>query len=351
MNESTEIQLQAIKVAHSLWGQHPKLYLHMKFQNFHVQFILGVHVVQIRMDSSFIGESYLWRKRLIDSHLLTSSFTLYNNKILIASYALKLRSTISNQTVCVAFQVMFKKRLSRGLTSIYCTLKPTFGTSSKLLKLWQKNANEHPLLAWSVPCGLLANLTGIKNYYYFFPLQDYCASKFGAIGFHESLSHEIKASEKDGINMTLVCPYLVDTGMFKGCRIRWESLCVYENEAFWCTWQEFALSDFHPIKRGGRIAYDLQSSGQSCLFCASWLPTKRATLSQGALPVGAPGAKSSAYSVIQLLPPSTFPSSVTRPWKQMAYMLGLERIRMGGKVLNFSHLQIQYVWFVCVCVC
>lgn len=50
--------------------------------------------------------------------------------------------------------------------------------------------------------------------------QDYCASKFGAIGFHESLSHEIKASEKDGIKMTLVCPYLVDTGMFRGCRIR-----------------------------------------------------------------------------------------------------------------------------------
>ncbi|XP_061121909.1 retinol dehydrogenase 10-A [Syngnathus typhle] len=53
-------------------------------------------------------------------------------------------------------------------------------------------------------------------------VEDYCASKFGAIGFHESLSHELKASEKDGINMTLVCPYLVDTGMFKGCRIRQE---------------------------------------------------------------------------------------------------------------------------------
>ncbi|KAK2859424.1 hypothetical protein Q5P01_004044 [Channa striata] len=53
-------------------------------------------------------------------------------------------------------------------------------------------------------------------------VEDYCASKFGAIGFHESLSHELKASEKDGINMTLVCPYLVDTGMFKGCRIRKE---------------------------------------------------------------------------------------------------------------------------------
>ncbi|KAM9436839.1 retinol dehydrogenase 10-A [Clarias gariepinus] len=53
-------------------------------------------------------------------------------------------------------------------------------------------------------------------------IEDYCASKFGAIGFHESLSHEIKASEKDGIKMTLVCPYLVDTGMFRGCRIRKE---------------------------------------------------------------------------------------------------------------------------------
>ncbi|XP_070798308.1 retinol dehydrogenase 10 isoform X2 [Pituophis catenifer annectens] len=51
---------------------------------------------------------------------------------------------------------------------------------------------------------------------------DYCASKFGAVGFHESLSHELKAAEKDGIKTTLVCPYLVDTGMFRGCRIRKE---------------------------------------------------------------------------------------------------------------------------------
>ncbi|XP_035285390.1 retinol dehydrogenase 10-B [Anguilla rostrata] len=53
-------------------------------------------------------------------------------------------------------------------------------------------------------------------------VEDYCASKFGAIGFHESLSHELKAAEKDGIKMTLVCPFLVDTGMFQGCRIRKE---------------------------------------------------------------------------------------------------------------------------------
>ncbi|CAH2285422.1 retinol dehydrogenase 10 [Pelobates cultripes] len=53
-------------------------------------------------------------------------------------------------------------------------------------------------------------------------VEDYCASKFGAVGFHESLSHELKAADKDGIKTTLVCPYLVDTGMFRGCRIRKE---------------------------------------------------------------------------------------------------------------------------------
>uniref|UniRef100_A0A8C9XHZ5 Short-chain dehydrogenase/reductase 3 n=1 Tax=Sander lucioperca TaxID=283035 RepID=A0A8C9XHZ5_SANLU len=48
---------------------------------------------------------------------------------------------------------------------------------------------------------------------------DYCASKFGAVGFHESLTHELLAEDMDGIKTTLVCPYIVDTGMFAGCEI------------------------------------------------------------------------------------------------------------------------------------
>uniref|UniRef100_A0A8C6U8L4 Short-chain dehydrogenase/reductase 3 n=1 Tax=Neogobius melanostomus TaxID=47308 RepID=A0A8C6U8L4_9GOBI len=51
---------------------------------------------------------------------------------------------------------------------------------------------------------------------------DYCASKFGAVGFHESLTHELQAEKMDGIKTTLVCPYIVDTGMFAGCEIRQE---------------------------------------------------------------------------------------------------------------------------------
>ncbi|XP_036388009.1 retinol dehydrogenase 10-B-like [Megalops cyprinoides] len=54
-------------------------------------------------------------------------------------------------------------------------------------------------------------------------VEDYCASKFGAVGFHESLTHELLTEEGlDGVKTTLVCPYIVDTGMFAGCKIREE---------------------------------------------------------------------------------------------------------------------------------
>ncbi|XP_061779573.1 retinol dehydrogenase 10-A [Nerophis lumbriciformis] len=53
-------------------------------------------------------------------------------------------------------------------------------------------------------------------------VEDYCASKFAAVGFHESLAHELLAEELEGVKTTLVCPYIVDTGMFEGCKIREE---------------------------------------------------------------------------------------------------------------------------------
>ncbi|XP_012693941.2 retinol dehydrogenase 10-like [Clupea harengus] len=54
-------------------------------------------------------------------------------------------------------------------------------------------------------------------------VEDYCASKFGAVGFHESLSHSLLAEgDLNGIKTTLVCPYIVNTGMFAGCQIREE---------------------------------------------------------------------------------------------------------------------------------
>eukprot|EP00735_Rhodelphis_limneticus_P000701 TRINITY_DN11221_c0_g1::TRINITY_DN11221_c0_g1_i1::g.604::m.604 TRINITY_DN11221_c0_g1::TRINITY_DN11221_c0_g1_i1::g.604 ORF type:complete len:328 (+),score=86.09,sp/Q7TQA3/RDHE2_MOUSE/47.83/6e-97,adh_short/PF00106.20/6.5e-30,KR/PF08659.5/1e-12,adh_short_C2/PF13561.1/6.1e-09,Polysacc_synt_2/PF02719.10/0.0014,Ldh_1_N/PF00056.18/0.018,Shikimate_DH/PF01488.15/0.029,CbiX/PF01903.12/14,CbiX/PF01903.12/12,Methyltransf_31/PF13847.1/0.21 TRINITY_DN11221_c0_g1_i1:33-986(+) len=55
-------------------------------------------------------------------------------------------------------------------------------------------------------------------------LVDYCASKFGAFGFDESLRMELYKMGKDGIHTTCVCPYFISTGMFDGCNTRFGAI-------------------------------------------------------------------------------------------------------------------------------
>ena len=51
-------------------------------------------------------------------------------------------------------------------------------------------------------------------------LTDYCSSKFGTMGFTESLEIEMEVAGKNGINVTTVCPYFIRTGLFEGCQGR-----------------------------------------------------------------------------------------------------------------------------------
>ncbi|NWV40420.1 RDHE2 dehydrogenase, partial [Grantiella picta] len=52
-------------------------------------------------------------------------------------------------------------------------------------------------------------------------LSDYCASKFAALGFAESIDMEMRALRKTGVKTTIVCPYLINTGMFDGTKTKW----------------------------------------------------------------------------------------------------------------------------------
>ncbi|KAK3087646.1 hypothetical protein FSP39_008710 [Pinctada imbricata] len=52
-------------------------------------------------------------------------------------------------------------------------------------------------------------------------LADYCASKFGAVGFDESLRMELGMLGKKGVKTTVVCPYYINTGMFDGVRTKY----------------------------------------------------------------------------------------------------------------------------------
>ncbi|NXE49772.1 RDHE2 dehydrogenase, partial [Casuarius casuarius] len=63
-----------------------------------------------------------------------------------------------------------------------------------------------------------AGLIGVNR------LADYCASKFAAIGFAESISLEMRDLGKTGIKTTIVCPYFINTGMFDGCKTKWPRL-------------------------------------------------------------------------------------------------------------------------------
>ena len=58
-----------------------------------------------------------------------------------------------------------------------------------------------------------AGLIGVKG------LADYCAGKFAAFGFNESLRMDLRRM-KSAIKTTVVCPFFIDTGMFEGVKTR-----------------------------------------------------------------------------------------------------------------------------------
>ena len=58
-------------------------------------------------------------------------------------------------------------------------------------------------------------------------LVDYCASKFAAVGFDESLRFELYTMGKTGVKTTAVCPFLTNTGMFDGADTgRYGYMCI-----------------------------------------------------------------------------------------------------------------------------
>ncbi|XP_062044462.1 epidermal retinol dehydrogenase 2 [Lepus europaeus] len=63
-----------------------------------------------------------------------------------------------------------------------------------------------------------AGLVGVNG------LADYCASKFAAFGFAESVFIETFAQNQEGIKTTIVCPFFIKTGMFEGCATRCPTL-------------------------------------------------------------------------------------------------------------------------------
>ncbi|NXN77408.1 RDHE2 dehydrogenase, partial [Bombycilla garrulus] len=67
----------------------------------------------------------------------------------------------------------------------------------------------------------IASVAGLCGYS---QLSDYCASKFAAIGFAESIDVEMRTLRKTGVKTTIVCPIFINTGMFDGAKTKWPRL-------------------------------------------------------------------------------------------------------------------------------
>eukprot|EP00992_Anisonema_acinus_P012256 TRINITY_DN8006_c0_g1_i1.p1 TRINITY_DN8006_c0_g1~~TRINITY_DN8006_c0_g1_i1.p1 ORF type:complete len:299 (-),score=56.45 TRINITY_DN8006_c0_g1_i1:100-996(-) len=63
-----------------------------------------------------------------------------------------------------------------------------------------------------------AGLVGVAG------LADYCASKFGAVGFNESIRFELRKLGKQGVATSCICPFYINTGMFQGVQTRFPLL-------------------------------------------------------------------------------------------------------------------------------
>lgn len=71
--------------------------------------------------------------------------------------------------------------------------------------------NDHGHL---VSIASLAGIGGMSR------LTDYCASKFAAVGFMESMHIELRAAGYKNIHTTIVCPFFINTGMFNGANAK-----------------------------------------------------------------------------------------------------------------------------------
>jgi all-trans-retinol dehydrogenase (NAD+) len=82
-----------------------------------------------------------------------------------------------------------------------------------------------------------AGLIGVSS------LADYCASKFAAFGFDESIRMELRKQKIKGVKTTCVCPFYINTGMFNGVKSRFSFILPIYDE------KKAAFKIFKAIKK------------------------------------------------------------------------------------------------------
>ncbi|KAK0427968.1 hypothetical protein QR680_010518 [Steinernema hermaphroditum] len=134
-----------------------------------------------------------------------------------------------------------------------------FTTKAFLPQMLEKNHGHVVVIA------SMAGLTGVAG------LVDYCASKHGAVGFAEALSAEVSTLGKDGVHVTTVCPYFIDTGMFDGVK-------TFSPNLLPILQPEYVIDKILEAVLTNTEKLYLPRFGYFCVFAMSFLPSKAGRL-------------------------------------------------------------------------
>ena len=74
--------------------------------------------------------------------------------------------------------------------------------------------------------GHIVNIVSVAGFLSINKLSDYCSSKFAALGLNDAVREELRANKKNGVKVTCVCPYFINTGMFDGVKLKYNKECL-----------------------------------------------------------------------------------------------------------------------------
>lgn len=144
------------------------------------------------------GQCYTYTVDLCDRHAVYAAAAKVKQEVGKVDILINNAGIVTGKNFMEASDELIQKTFDVNIMSHFWTTKAFLG------EMMASNKGH------IVTVASIAGLAGVNK------LADYCASKFAAVGFDESLRLELKVGGYTGVKTTAICPYYINTGMFEG---------------------------------------------------------------------------------------------------------------------------------------
>lgn len=144
------------------------------------------------------GQCYIYTVDLCDRHAVYAAAAKVKQEVGKVDILVNNAGIVTGKNFMEAPDELIQKTFDVNILSHFWTTKAFLGDMMSTNK------------GHIVTIASVAGLAGVNK------LADYCASKFAAVGFDESLRLELKVGGYTGVKTTAICPYYINTGMFEG---------------------------------------------------------------------------------------------------------------------------------------